>query len=339
MVTLEDIAREAGCSVATVSRALSNNSRISAATRGRVREIADQLGYSGSALLRATLQRQHTVGLVIPSIRSGHYYEDVSLLHDVLSDEGYKIILSCHHNDQARDREILQSLIAHPVDGIIHTPCTPHGFEDLLPGAPTIPIVELGSRMPSPEVDLICADEDGAIREIVEYLVGLGHRRIALFTGRKDLFHIRVRTDSFRAALNANSLLKRDCAIVYGPSSIHWFRNAMRELLTEENRPTAVVLGNKPSLVGVLQAANLAGLTLPRDLSLVSFTSEDWHTVTTPPLTTYLHPYQEMGMMAAQLLKQRFLRDEDADLTPKVIRFTGEIIERQSAAPPYDLSA
>jgi LacI family transcriptional regulator len=334
MVTLEDIAGEVGCSVATVSRALSNNSRISTSTRARVHEVAERLGYSGSALLRAKLQRQRTIGLVIPSIRSGHYYEDVSLLHDVLSDEGYKIILSCHHNDPNRDKAILESLIEHPVDGIIHTPCSPKGYEDLLTLPAPIPIVELGSRAPSQHADMICADEDAAIREIVEHFIELGHTRVALFTGRKDLYHIRVRTESFRHVLANGNLLKRDCPIVYGPSSIQWFRNAMAELLGEPNRPTAVVLGNKPSLIGVLQATDEAGLGIPRDISLVSFTNEDWHTVTNPPLSTYVHPYQEMGMMAAQILKQRFSLDENTDAEPRIIRFSGEIIERQSTSSP-----
>jgi LacI family transcriptional regulator len=333
MVTLEDIATEVGCSVATVSRALANNPRISLKTRSVVLDTAVRLGYSGNALLRATLQRQKTIGLVIPSIRSGHYYEDASLLHDLLSDDGYKIILSCHHNDPDRDREILESLVHHPVDGIIHTPCTPRGYEDLLSEPPPIPIVELGSRASTQTADLICADEDGAIREIVEYLVSLGHKKIALFTGRKDLYHIRVRSDSFRLAAANHSLHKRDCPIVYGPSSIQWFRNAMADLLAEESRPSAVILGNKPALVGVLQSINERELKVPEDISLVSFTNEDWHTVTTPAMTTFVHPYQEMGMMAAQILKQRIEPGESSDLEPRVIRFSGEIIRRDSTSP------
>jgi len=332
MTTLEDVATDLGCSIATVSRALNNNPRISAKTRERVLETANRLGYHGTALLRATLQRQRTIGLVIPSIRNNHYYDDASLLHDLLSEEGYKIILSCHYNEIERDRQILTSLINHPVDGIIHTPCTPRGYEDVLALPIAIPIVELGARSSSQRADMICADEDGAIRELVEHLVGLGHTKIALFTGRKDLFHIRVRSDSFRLATANSGLHRRNCPIVYGPSSIQWFRDAMCDLLREHERPTAAILGNKPSLLGVLQATNEAGLSIPQDLSLVSFTSEDWHAVTTPALTSYVHPYQEMGMMAAQILKQRIEPGVSTDPEPRVIRFSGEIITRESTA-------
>ena len=334
MATLEDVARDVGCSVATVSRALNDHPRISEKTRERVKEAANRIGYSGNALLRATLQRQKTIGLVIPSIRNSHYYDDASLLHDVLSDEGYKIILSCHHNEVARDKAILDSLISHPVDGIIHTPCTPKGYEDLLTLPVPIPIVELGARSPSQRVDMICADEDSAVSELVEHLTHLGHKRIALFTGRKDLFHIRVRSDSFRRAIAERDLLKRDCAIVYGPSSIQWFREAMCDLLHQEDRPTAAILANKPALIGAMQAVQQEGLRIPTDISFVSFTSEDWHTITSPALTTYVHPYQEMGMMAAQILKQRIEPGASTDPDPRVIRFTGEIITRESTAPP-----
>ena len=330
VATLEDVALDVGCSVATVSRALNDHPRISDKTRERVKESAKRLGYSGNALLRATLQRQKTIGLVIPSIRNSHYYDDASLLHDVLSDDGYKIILSCHHNEVARDKSILESLIANPVDGIIHTPCTPNGYEDLLNLPTPIPIVELGSRSTSQRVDMICADEDAAVRELVDHLTALGHRRITLFTGRKDLYHIRVRSDSFRHAIADHELLKRDCAIVYGPSSIQWFREAMSELLGEANRPTAAILANKPALIGAMQAIRQVGLQVPSDMSIVSFTSEDWHTITTPALTTYVHPYQEMGMMAAQILMKRIEPGAGTEPEPRVIRFTGEIIQRES---------
>lgn len=339
MATLEDVAREVGCSIATVSRALNDHPRISALTRERVHEASKRLGYRGNALVRATLQRQKTIGLVIPSIRYSHYYDDTSLLHDVLSEQGYKIILSCHHNDVSRDKEILESLMRHPVDGIIHTPCTPNGYEDLVARPTPIPIVEIGTRTPSQRADVVSANEDAAIAELIHHLVELGHHRIALLTGRNDLYHVRRRAESFRVALRERGVDDTDCPVVFGPSNVQWFRETTRDLLNHSERMTAAIPTNKPALVGALLAAKERRLRIPEDMSILSFTAEDWHAAMSPAVSSFAHPFQEMGMMAAQILIQRIEPHAATDHDPRLVKFSGEIIERESTAPPPEATS
>ena len=151
VATLSDIARQVGCSPATVSRALHGNPRISEATRKRVAEVAVQLNYRANATARSLRRGEsRKVGLIIPDIRNSHYYEDTSLLHDALSAEGYRIILCCHRYDAAIDAEILTSLVEHEVDGLIHIPCTKEGAATVLGTDPQLPVVESGLRRKPP---------------------------------------------------------------------------------------------------------------------------------------------------------------------------------------------
>lgn len=299
------------------------------ATRQRVAKAAEQVGYEKAS--KSTLSPSgRLVGLVVPSIRNRHYYGDASLLHDVLLREGYKIILCCHENDADRDAQMLRSLVELPVTGIVHTPCTPAGAEGVFGGAIDIPIIELGTRSTSRRVDVVSTDEDAAMRDLVEHLVGLGHRRIALFTGRRTMFHIQVRASAFRTATGRAGLDERSCPVAYGPSSVDSFENQMEGFLGRPDAPTAAIVANKPGAIGVLLALKKVGRSVPEDFSLVGTTNEDWYAVTTPPITTYEHPFREMGMVAAELLLRRMTQPTNGRFEPNVVHFSGHLIARAS---------
>jgi LacI family transcriptional regulator len=332
MVTLADLARAAGCSTSTVSRALSGNPMIPSGTQDRIIKLAQEMDYRGSAM-RHRLRPQRTIGLVVPSIRHANYYEDVSLLHDVLSDEGYRIILACHHHDPELDQQIVRSLIDHPIDGLIHVPCSPAGVEGYLGGATTFPVVELGVRSKSRHVDAVVIDERQGIRELVGHLLHLGHRRIAFLTGRQDLHLIQRRTRSFRNEIAKAGLSLRECPVVFGPASPPWFRQATLKLLNTADAPTALILGNRQIAVGSLMAFDEAGMRVPGQVSVAALTDEDFYSVSRPPLTSFDYPFREMGMMAAQLLLERLNPEADPDVEPRAVEFTGQLLRRRSTAP------
>lgn len=335
MTTLNDVARAAGCSAATASRALRGNPRISLATRQRVAEVAKTLRYRGNATARSLRRGEsRKIGLIIPNLHNSHYYHDASLLHDLLSHEGYRIILGCHNYDPEQDANILQSLIEHEVDGLIHVPCTLGGAEGVLGPDQGVPLVELGLRSNTEWANSVFSDEGPSFNELVEHLVQLGHKRIALITGREELHHIQVRSTLFHEAVARANLPTQFCPIHYGPASIQWAQDTTHAIVSGNDRATALIVANSPALVGVLLGLKDANKSIPKDVSVIALSSEDWYATSNPPLTAYEYPFREMGMMAAQILLTRLHPDADADPGPSVVGFTGRIIMRESTAAP-----
>lgn len=337
MTTQNDIAREAGRSAATVSRALAGDPRINRATRIHIEEIASRLGYIDYIDRKFSRFRQRdkrrAIGLVIPTILTNSFYEDTSLLHDLLSREGYSIILCVHHNNAEEDEAILNSLVAQSVDGIVHVPCTADGAQSVFNDIAPVPIVELGTRSPSKRLNLVTFDDDTALAELVAHVVSLGHQRIALFTGRKHLYHIQTRSRSFHRAISAASLIKTDCPVIFGPSSVQGSREEMLRLLDGPSRPTAIIVANKPASIGVLLALRERRVSIPKEMSIVGYLDEDWYAVGDPPITAYEHPLRDMGMMAAQILLQE-TRVNGEEHEPRTVRFVGRLEIRESTAPP-----
>jgi LacI family transcriptional regulator len=335
MPTQSEIARDAGCSTATVSRALAGDPRISYATRARIEEVAVRLGYFDRAYRYSTKKGQSgVIGLVVPTISPTTRYEDASLLHDLLAHEGYRIMLCVNHQSAAEDGRLLRSLILQPVDGIIHVPCTPDGAETHYKGDLPVPVIELGARTSSKVLDTVSLDDSNAVSEIVNHLVRLNHRRIAMFTGPQELYQVQSCAEAFSWATNHYGLRKRECQTLFGAPSVQWARKEAMNLLDSPQRPTAMIAANNTSAIGILLAAKELGAAIPRDLSVVGFSEEDWHAITETPLTSYEHPVSEMGMMAAQLLLRRLRPAPGEDEEPRTVRFGGRLIQRGSTAPP-----
>lgn len=312
---------------------------ISPRTTERITEIAARLGYDGNAALRARLQRQRTIGLVLPSIHHSHYYGDASLLHDVLSDEGYKIVLACHHHDPELEEPIIRSLLEHPVDGLIQVPCTPGGIEQYLGEAPEIPVIELGAHSSSPSLDAVFIDERQGINELIDHLVELGHRRIAFLTGRQELHLIQTRASAFRLGVMRAGLNCEESPIIYGPASPSWFRQAVIKLLDAPHPPTALLLGNRQIAIGALLAFEETGVRVPEQLSAVALSDEDFYAISQPALTSFDYPFREMGMMAAQLLLERLHPRAESDHGPRIVQLSGQLRVRHSTAAPEKAAA
>lgn len=340
MVTLNDVALKAECTPATVSRALKNNPRISKATRERVFDLVLSMNYKGSAAARSLHARKtRRIGLIIPNLQISHYYHDVSLLHDALSREGYGVILGCHNYDPSKDAEIFRSLLENEVDAIIHVPCTRKGASGILRRDQRVLLVEFGLRSETEWAAAVYSDEKACVNESVDHLTRLGHERIAFITGRKEFYNAKVRSDLFMESLGRSNLSSAECNVYQGPASVQWAQDLVHEILDRSRPPTAMIVANSPALIGVLAALKQKGKTIPRDVSLIALSSEDWYGINDPPLTAYEFPYREMGMMAAQIVLERLRPTFDEDIELPVMGFSGRIIMRDSTSRPASVGA
>ncbi|MEU0948672.1 LacI family DNA-binding transcriptional regulator [Streptomyces canus] len=336
MATLKDIAKETGLGLGTVSRALSGAPRVSPATRRKVEEAAQRLGYRTNGLARALRQSQSkAIGLVIPDIENEFYTSGAAILQEVLARQGYRLVLCCSNSDPETDAELLMSLVERRVDGIAHTPCSPEGAQVARALNPTLPIVEYARRSELSSVDSVTGDEQHGSTEIVEHLVELGHSSIAMITGPDNLSTTQSRTAGFDDACRRLRLRKRDCPRLVGTYDAEWGREATLRILREHPDVTAIYASSSRIVLGVIEMLREREVRIPADMSVAGFLNPRWYGIASPPLTTYELPLKEMGDMAARLLLQRLTGEVSASPHERrSVRIEGRLVIRQSTGRP-----
>ena len=336
MATLQDVAREAGVSPATVSRALGGQRYVDEATRTRVVAAARSLGYQPNALARALRAKQTmTVGLIVPDIRNDFFAESASVLHGALETRGFRLLLCLSDNAAESDRSYLRMLTEFRVDAIVYVPSSPDGARGFVSTAKRIPIVELLRHTELGTFDAIVSDDREGSTALTEHLVGLGHRRIALVAGPEAFSTSRYRIAGYREAMRCAGLAAHVARGEYTPDFGY---AATRQLLALQPAPSAIVVGGSPQTVGVLRALKDAGVAIPADVSVAAFEDPEWYAAQNPPLTCYALPLREMALVAAELVTKRLAEPPGAERSPTVARFGGRLVVRGSTAPPEGVS-
>ncbi len=335
MATLRDVAKRAGLSAATVSRALSGHPHVDEATRLRAVHVARELGYRPNALARALRVRTtRTIGLIIPDIRNDFYAECATVLQGALEAHGYRLILCISNGDPEHDRSYLRTLAEHRVDGVVHVPSTPTDARELDAGGRTIPIVELLRHSPEAAVDAVVSDDREGAAALTRHLVELGHRRIAMLTGPDSYSTTRYRVAGYRDALRAVARADGLERVLYGAYTPASGYELAREALAATPRPTAIFSSGSPLTSGVLRALAEARVRVPRDVSVVAYEDPEWYAMSVPALTCYALPLREMGRVAADRIVARVADPAVRAGPPEVLRFTGRLVVRGSTAPP-----
>lgn len=330
---IADVARLAGVHPGTVSRALNpkTESKVNSETRARVKRAAKQLGYSPNSLARSLrTSSSMTVGIIIPDLTNPIFPPIVRGIDSCLASHGYSAFVVNTDGDDHNERTLFESLLQRRVDGLIFG--TGHSGpsvaeEAFARGIHAVMVNRDAGGVPYPTA--VGMDADG-IRDAVEHLYALGHRRIAHFTGPAGFSTSRVRSSAFIAACEA-----RDIERVVVPAtqySIDAGRAAAAELLAQEApRPTALVAGNDLLALGAYHAVRDAGLRCPDDLSIVGFNDMPFAEDFMPPLTTVRVPLFQLGVEAAQLLVDQL---ETGNIRNIQVALPVELVVRGSTAPP-----
>jgi LacI family transcriptional regulator len=317
MVTVHDVARHAGVSIATVSRALNDRSRISAETRQHVLEVAKSLGYQPNDLARSLAgMATQTIALLLPDITNPFFPELVKGVQ-TLADERGHLLLLCHNADDG-DKACadIAMLRRKKVDGILLVAGTLRG-RGIAKATSGIPTVVLDRRMPGRRSDLVTVDHRAGAVTAVEHLLGLGHRRIAHLTGPRDISSSIERHLGWRQALEAAGIDPDPDLVVRGDFLEDGGYAGGRALLQRGVEFTAAFAANDLSAIGLLRSLNEAGLRVPADVSVVGFDGIHLTAYTAPPLTTIVQPVFDLGRRAAELLLDRLAGGPPVDGTPK----------------------
>ncbi|HXD10673.1 MAG TPA: LacI family DNA-binding transcriptional regulator [Anaerolineales bacterium] len=336
--TIHDVAKNAGVSVATVSHVINGTHYVSPELADRVYESINKLNYRQNKLARA-LSRNNIplLALIVPDISNPYWSSLARAVQDVTDPYDYSVIVCS--SDGILDREIrfLRSLSGW-VSGLILHPY--HVSQSqvnqlILHNLPAVILGEFTTSEKQPSNwDQVAANNRESAMAAVEYLIGLGHRRIAFVQGTAGTPSSVKRMTGFRDALNSAGLPVDDNLIIPGDYTRTGGRRAMAELLNRPEPPTAVVCANDFSALGALEEAQLRGLKVPQSMSIVGYDDIDEAALASPPLTTIRLPPHEIGVVAAEKLVERLKgRVESSHATIK-----GELIVRESTAGPLQPS-
>lgn len=285
MVTIKDVARAAGVSVATVSRVINDSRLVREPTRDRVREVAQRLGYTPHGVARSLVTRRtYAIGVVLPDLYGEFFSEVIRGIDEAAHARGFHLLLSSARHNGPSFQAALRAMRGR-VDGlIVMAPDIDAGYQRHLPEGFPVALINCPPS-PGPIDSFAVANFDGALA-MVRHLVGLGHRRIAMLRGPEDNFDAAERLRGYRAAL-AEAGLELDPALEFaGDFTETGGHEAARKMLAVADLPTAVFAANDLMAISAISAFRDGGLQVPYDIAIGGFDDIPMAQYVDPPLTS-----------------------------------------------------
>jgi LacI family repressor for deo operon, udp, cdd, tsx, nupC, and nupG len=332
-VSIKDIARQAGVSHSTVSRALSDSPLVNTRTKARIRRLAGEMGYSPDAQARSLVKgRTLTFGVVVTTISDPFIAEVVQSIESTAHDHGYSVILASSNSEPKREIAAVAMLRSKRVDGVIVTSSRVGAvyLEHLERiGAPVV-LINNNREDSGPYTFSITVDNRHGGRLATQHLLEGGHKRIAYITGRDDHSSDAGRREGYCEALEAAGIGFDQALIQPGNGRSDGGQRALPALLELEDRPTAVFCYNDMTAIGLILAARQSGLRMPADLAVVGFDDIPIASFACPPLTTIAQPKHEMGKRAVEMALELLDPAEGGEPMTNIV-FKGRLVVRESS--------
>ncbi|WP_235835933.1 LacI family DNA-binding transcriptional regulator [Cognatitamlana onchidii] len=301
--TIKDIANVLNISAAAVSKALHDDSRISAKTKKAVKQVAKNLNYQPNHLASALRSgKSNLVGVIVPRTNSNFFSSVIQSMEEVLNKEGYNIIITQSNESYKKECDSIDTLLFTQVDGIIasmanETVDLKH-FEKVK--SKGIPLILFDRGENDLNVDYIGINDYQSSHMIVEHLVKQGCKRIAHIGGFKRTRIFNNRIKGYIDALKKHQLPLDDELLIESSLTIKEGRKKMAELLQLKHRPDAVYVAGDYAALGALQVMNEQNINMPNDIALVGFGNEPFTAMVTPSITSIEQHSTDIGKQAAK---------------------------------------
>jgi len=311
---IDDVAKKARVSISTVSRVINELPTVKEENRQRVLDIIKKLNYKPNVNARRLAgARNYTLGLVMPYFEEmfSSYYvmQVIKGVEEAANIEGWDVLLRINRKNESEEEFYNRVLNNTYVEGVIYT-----GPKESLPRleAADIPYVILNMHTEEPYVNCIGIDSEEGAFKMVEYLIKLGHKKIAIITGSSDVQSAQDRLKGYYKALEKHGLLQEtpDSFIVNGNFHKMTAYKAALVLLLSDLRPTAIFAASDDMALGALKAVKEQGLRVPQDIALAGFDNNPIAAEVEPPLTTVNQPIAEMGHLAVKMLCKIIAKEE-----------------------------
>lgn len=306
MTTMGDVARLAGVSASTVSHVLNGTRKVDTATRVRVEAAIVKTGYRRNVVARSLAAgRTHTIGLSISALTNPYFGNLVHAVERALSNAGYVLIVGDSHDEMESEKRVIDSLLDRQVDGMIVAPSAGSERGTLPEIVRTRTPLVLIDRGVDVESDQVVPENFSSTRSLTAHLLDLGHRRIGVLRGLAGISSTTERFDGYSAALADRGVAVDPALVLDGASNTDVAELEVRALMSDVDRPTALVSLNNSMTIGALKALRGLGLSIPADVAFVCFDDFEWSDLFEPRLTAAAQDVETIGATAAELLLAR----------------------------------
>ncbi|MFK7958763.1 MAG: LacI family DNA-binding transcriptional regulator [Lysobacterales bacterium] len=341
--TIREVAMLAGVSIATVSRYMNAPGKVSEQTRNRVRDAIAQSGYVPNTLAQSFRRgRTNIVMVVLPSVGDPFFTEVIKGVRAAAEATGYAILINETQLNTLTADQVATMVVSKQTDGIILlASMSPFGTEVLSAQNQRLLPVVIGCEAVTPELTnypSVHIDNKAAASDATKYLIGQGHKKIALICGPKTSLLTKDRESGFRRAMSAAGLSIEKGWVVNADLSLSGAVQATVDLLDHSVRPSAIFCATDEMAMGCMHAVRGAGLKIPQDISLMGFDDNRYAAMLNPPLTTIKQPAFEIGERVMYRLHQEIERDGDQEpeSAPELLRH--ELVIRESVGPPVEVA-
>jgi len=332
MVTIYDIAAKANVSAMTVSRVINNTGKISDKTRAKVMRVMEEMNYVPNHAARSlVLQRTKLLFLLITDIMNPFYTTLSRGAEDAAKKYGYRLLFG--NSDESIDKEsdYVTTILTTRVDGVLFAPAGDPSLPNLQSiRKHNVPFVLLDREVPGIECDIVLGDSKEGARQLVDHLVHMGHRSIAMVNGSSSISSARLRLQGYQEGLKLNDLAFNETYLYetsFGPlhdlSGMESWIDSMNPL------PTAVIAGNNILAVETIRLLHKRGLKVPEDISVVCFDDFGPYSEIDPFLTVAAQQAYQFGYLGVQMLVER-IQQREANPPWKKIVLPAEFIARRS---------
>jgi LacI family transcriptional regulator len=329
-VTIYDVAREAGVSMATVSRVVNNNPNVKPQTRKKVFEAIERLGYRPNAVARGLASKKTTtVGVVIPDISNTMYSEVVRGIEDIANMYHYNMILCNSDKKKEKEIRVINTLLEKQVDGLLFMGgiVTEEHIEAFRNSVPIVLCATTDENRIMPSVDI---NHEEAAYDAVKLLIENGHKRIGMICGNlQDPSNGFARYQGYKRALAEANLPFLESYVRIGNYRYESGIETMDYFLHLEERPTAIFAATDEMAIGAIHAIQDGGLRVPEDISVISVDNIRMASMVRPQLTTIAQPMYDIGAVSMRLLTKLMKKEP---VSSPVVVLPHETILRQSVA-------
>lgn len=323
----------AGVSIATVSRAINEPTKVADETRRRVTEAIARTGYTTNAMARSLRMRRSNMILILaPDVGDPNFSNILVGLETEASKRGYGLLIGNTQNDPNRETDYLRFISSNQADGLIlFTGHLPFGFAEGADDTRLPPMVAVSEPVPNQDVPFVGVDNFEGARVAAEHLLSQGHRRIA-FVGRSSGREInRLREAGYRAALATAGVAVDPRLVIDGDGTTESGRAAAELMFVRDALPTAFLCVNDATALGVIIALNTRRYELPRQFSVMGFDDISFSSFVSPSLTTMKQPRHRMGEAAMELLLSLLAGEQ---VQSREVLFKAELVVRNSVSQP-----
>ena len=339
-VTINDVAREAGVSITTVSRVINNNYPVKKETREKIEKAIEKLNYRPNIMARGLITKKtHIVGLIVSCITSFFICNIIEVIENELKKRGYSIFLGIMDGDAKEEEDLVHNLIARQVDGIIiidpSRQCLESEFYKEI--SRNIPLIIVNAMEKIEGYNYICFNSGNGIKEAFKYLIDLGHKKILFAKGDKSVSYM-AKAKAYEYIRNQYNMQYNEELIIRSKGAginedlVNKSEIAFKEFLQNHDKPTALLAANDLIAVGILNCCKKINIKVPEELSIVGCNNTVLSNITVPMISSIDQNVEEISKKASSYI----IKLIEAENKSKVhITIPSKLIIKESCNKPY----